>query len=103
MALFDGLVGPVVVGEPQLVETSRIVDRRVDVGTPRLEQQHLDAAIDEPASGGRAGGPGADDDHVGPEVVDVAVCNSRGDWGLGHVISPGRVMSSWHWSPGRCR
>ena len=61
------------------MQTPWIVDRRVDIGTARFEQQHLDAAIHESASRGGTGGARAHDDDVGLEVVDVAVCNGGGD------------------------
>ena len=72
------------------MQPAGIVDRRVDVGTARLEQQHANVPIDEPARGSGAGGAGADDDDVGFEALGV---------GVSRVATPGGSVT-WSSDPG---
>ena len=67
--LGSGLVGPVLLGEPELVDAARVVDGRVRVGPAGLEQEHADIApVHEAPRHHRAGRAAADDDHIGREV-----------------------------------
>jgi hypothetical protein len=62
--LRHGLVRPVLLREPELVQPAGIVDRRVLVAPAGLEQDHAGAAVDEAARDDAAGGAGANDDDV---------------------------------------
>ena len=67
--LRSGLVGPVLLGEPELVDAARVVDGRIRVGPAGLEQEHADVApVHEPPRHHRSGRAAADDDHIGREV-----------------------------------
>ena len=68
------------------MQATGIVDRRVDIGTAGLEQEHLRTALDEAAGGGGACRAGADDDDVGHEIVGIAVMDGV-HCGVGHGIS----------------
>ncbi len=71
--LRHGLVGPVDLGEPQLVKPPGIVDRRVLVASTGLEQQDTArAAVDKPARDDGAGRPGADDDDIGAATAHAS-------------------------------
>ena len=59
------LVGPVDLGQPELVEPAGVVDRRVVVPSSGLEQKHARAAVHEAPCDHRAGRSGADHDDVG--------------------------------------
>jgi hypothetical protein len=69
--LRHGLVRPILLGQPKLVEPAGIVDRRVLVAAAGLEQEDVGAAVDETASDDATGGPGADDDGVRAANVHV--------------------------------
>jgi hypothetical protein len=62
--LRHGLVRPILLGQPKLVEPAGIVDRRVLVAAAGLEQEDVGAAVDKTASDDATGGAGADDDGV---------------------------------------
>ena len=59
------LVRPVDLGQPELVDPARVVDRRVVVAPARLEQEHPRAALHEPARDDGARGARADHHDIG--------------------------------------
>ncbi len=65
MGLRLRLVGPVDVGQPELVDPARVVDRGVVVTSAGLEQEDAGAVVHQPAGDDGTGRPGADDHDVG--------------------------------------
>jgi hypothetical protein len=59
------------------VQASGIVDRRIHIRSPRLEQQDAQTGVDEAAGCGATGGPAADNDHIWLETRRVIVTDGR--------------------------
>ena len=65
VSLRDRLEGPVLLGEPQLVQAPGVVDGGVDVGAAGLQQHHARSVVGESACGDRSRRARAHDDDVG--------------------------------------
>ncbi len=75
-SLRHGAVPPVLLGVPQLEQARGIVDGRVLVEEPCLEQEHTRAGVDQPAGDDGSRRAGADDDDVCCDV-GLARCHRR--------------------------
>ena len=92
VALRHGLVRPVDLTQPQLMQAPGVVDGGVDVRAAGLEQEHPRSAVDQPPRGRGARRAGADDDDVGVKAGRVGV-GDRLSSRVGHDFSGSGTLS----------
>ena len=105
VALRHGLIRPIDLTQPQLVQAPGVVDGGVDVRAAGLEQEYARSAVDQAPRSRGTRRAGADDDDVGGKAGCVGVGN-RLNSKVGHDFSgSGRLIAGRRLCPssGRCQ